>query len=778
MKFFGRNIKLSFKSPVQKDREIGASGTTIFGGSITDEDYVNELTGSAAIGVYEKMRKSDGIVKSALLACELPIRAANWWIEPASEDEGDKEVADFISENLFNKMSITWDDFLRQALMMLPFGFMVFEKVFKAMEYQGKNMIGWRKFAPRLPATIYKWQTAEGKDGVTQMLPNGKQPSIPIEKLLIFTHKKEGDNWVGISTLRNAYRSWFFKEHIEKINAIAFERQGLGIPYVDLPQGYTDKDYAKAKVLLKNLRANEQGYMIKPKGWEVDFMDMKAKTVKDPDSTIRRYNREILSSVLAQFMDLGSGPTGSRSLSVDQSSTFHNNLTATARQVADVINKYAIKQLVDLNYTVEEYPELKFSKIGIVPYDKIAKALASMVQQGVIKPDDNLEDTVRQLMDLPEKPEEEEEKPKPKEEPKEKEMEEKIEASEFVSWRPLTFAEQKVNFADIQRKMNETENRLRVALKKILSKSSNDLIRQMQIVLETPSSSERRTRLAKMSVRYQGEYRKEVFSIVKELFEYGKMMAAHEMKKSVPANPATSVQDMSKQADALALIMADGLMKAGKLALLLGRQQKRSVTDTLSKLTKAIRREASSISFNVPAIAVNGAINQGRRASFKVYDKDIYALQRSEILDNVTCNYCMSIDSRVFPKNASFTKNDGIHSNCRGIWVEIMKEEPELPAITGIPKELQERFETINVFKPPRVPIIKKASPAADFLKTQATEFWAGEERDLEEEKKIVAEDKARIEKEKKELGEKKESLVNLGKTIKDVLKDGQGEAT
>jgi len=35
----------------------------------------------------------------------------------------------------------------------------------------------------------------------------------------------------------------------------------------------------------------------------------------------------------------------------------------------------------------------------------------------------------------------------------------------------------------------------------------------------------------------------------------------------------------------------------------------------------------------------------------------------------------MSIDKRVFKKSDPFVHNDGIHSNCRGIWVEIMEIE-------------------------------------------------------------------------------------------------------
>ncbi len=722
MRLFGYEIKL-FKEP-RMNEELGATGTTIFGGQITGEDYVGELTGVSALTTYDKMRKSDGVVKAALLACELPIRAANWYIEPASDDDSDKEVASFISECLFSKMSITWDDFLRQALLMLAFGFSVFEKVFQPVDFDGKQMIGWRKFAPRLQKTIQKWQTQEGKDGLVQMLPTGgNNISIPIEKLLIFTHQKEGDNWLGISVLRSAYRPWFFKGHIEKINAIAFEKQGLGIPYAKLPKGYSEKDRDKAEELLKNVRANEQGYMIIPDGWEIGFTDMKAGTLMNPDETIRRYNREILISVLAQFLDLGSGPTGSRALSADHSSTFHNNLTAVAKTVQDVINKYAIKQLVDLNYTVEKYPSLEYSYIGLPRYKEVSEALSLLVAQGAVVPDNKLEDYLRQLMNLPKKPIEIIEEKEVVEKPKQDELKEediKKKASEFFGWRELTFAERKVNFADIRQKMDTASERLRIELDKVLSKSSNELIRQFQMVLEAPTSTEKRERLNKIDVKYQGEYRKLLYNSILDMFQYGKMMAAHEMKKEVPLTPANSLQLMSKLADGLTQVMADDLMKEGKLALLTGLQKKQfNFSETLNRIISGIRDAAKSIVMNAAILNISSAMSQGRRATFSIYGDDIYALQRSEILDDVTCNYCMSIDSRIYRKNDNFTMTDSIHSNCRGLWVEIMKEEVEKPPITGMPQSLREAFDTVNVFAPPRHPIIKKNSPAAEFLKEE-----------------------------------------------------------
>lgn len=385
-------------------QEIGATGTIFVGGVISGEEYNSDLSGIKGLQTLDQMRTGDATVRASLMSIKLPIRAANWFVEPASDDSKDVEVAEFIEQNLFNEMTITWADFLRQSLLHLDYGRMVFEIVYKQLE-NGK--IGWHKFAPRLPATIYKWQTKEGTDGITQFLPTGKDISIPIEKLIIFVNDKEGDNWEGISVLRPAYKHWYIKDKLYTIDAMAFERQGLGIPFVKPPTGASKKDEDQAEELLKNLRANEEGHLKIPQGWEFGFMDMGAGSLRNIQPTIMHHDRQIVKNVLAQFLELGaSGASGSFALSQDQSRLFLLSLQATARHIAEAINKYAIPRLVDLNFEVKEYPELSFSRIGQIDFDKLSTALQRLSQAGVLTSDDELEAHIRELMDLPEIPEE------------------------------------------------------------------------------------------------------------------------------------------------------------------------------------------------------------------------------------------------------------------------------------------------------------------------------------------------------------------------------------
>jgi hypothetical protein len=55
-----------------------------------------------------------------------------------------------------------------------------------------------------------------------------------MDKLIVFVNEMEGMNWWGTSLLRPAYKHWFIKNTLYKIDAIAHERQGLGIPYVSI----------------------------------------------------------------------------------------------------------------------------------------------------------------------------------------------------------------------------------------------------------------------------------------------------------------------------------------------------------------------------------------------------------------------------------------------------------------------------------------------------------------------------------------------------------------
>lgn len=280
---------------------IGDSGTQGLSGIITEE-YNPNLQGIQGIKVYDEMRKSDGTVRAAMLVTTLPIRRAEWFIKPASEDKPeDKDIANFVEHALFDWLDLAWDDVLRQALLMIPFGVMLFEKVYTTKDWENKTYVTLEKLAPRLPRSISQWELPDGTFGIQQTRQDGLPANIPGSKLLIFVNEREGDNWWGTSFLRAPYKHWYYKNNFYKIDAIAFERQGIGVPKIKMPQGYTESDEANAKKVLQNLRANENAYLILPPEYEAEFMDMGSNSTRDPESSIMHHNREIMKSVRRSF---------------------------------------------------------------------------------------------------------------------------------------------------------------------------------------------------------------------------------------------------------------------------------------------------------------------------------------------------------------------------------------------------------------------------------------------------------------------------------------------
>jgi hypothetical protein len=139
-----------------------------------------------------------------------------------------------------------------------------------------------------------------------------------------------------------------------------------------------------------------------------------------------------------------------------------------------------------------------------------------------------------------------------------------------------------------------------------------------------------------------------------------------------------------------------------------------STTAALAEADSAAADAIDTITEDTGQILMAGYINHGRNTVFTKFGDNIYALQRSEVLDTRTCNFCLSMDGRIIPPDDDFGDNTIFHSNCRGIWVAIINDEAELPPIGGIPKAIRDRFEdAVNELVQPKKPIVTKGSPAA-----------------------------------------------------------------
>ena len=370
-------------------------------------EYNPKLEGINGIWTYQEMRRGDGQVAGTLRACKLPILSAKWEIVPGdSSDKWQvtsdkqassslvarhsslvsstgagtataskaKEVADFVRDNLFNDLewqdsrgswhTQDWKDVVRCALRMQDFGAACFEEV---MAIDG-DRIRVRRLCDRQALTFYRWHTDPHvvdpnlppfvyDDGETLYALEqwGYRSNrfeyvlLPTDKACIFTHDQEGANFWGIPLTRAMYPHWFVKKHLERIDAIACERNSLGVPMIMLPPNPSRQDVQTAQNWVTQLAAHEKTGLSLPNGAVFKLVGIEGR-IREILPSIQYHKQQIATSCLAMFMELGQSQTGSRSLGESQTDFFLLASQNTADYIAHQIRNATIRRLVLWNF--------------------------------------------------------------------------------------------------------------------------------------------------------------------------------------------------------------------------------------------------------------------------------------------------------------------------------------------------------------------------------------------------------------------------------------------
>ena len=423
---------------------MGLSGTPITSGFIRDlGEYNPKLEGLNGIWTYQEMRRGDGQVAGTLRACKLPILSARWEIVPGDSGTGTpagaaqpgvavplstaksgcvtvastgagrttadkaKEVAAFIRHNLFNGLewqdsrgswhTQAWKDVVRYALRMQDFGCACYEEVMTV----DADRIRVRRMCDRQALTFYRWHTDPHSldpgippvvydDGETLYALEqwGYRSNrfeyvlLPTDKACIFTHDQEGANFWGIPLTRAMYPHWFVKKHLERIDAIACERNSLGVPMIMLPPNPSRQDVQTAQKWVSVLAAHEKTGLSLPNGAEFKLVGIEGR-IREILPSIQYHKQQIATSCLAMFMELGQTATGSRALGDSQTDFFLLATQNTADYIAHQIRNSTIRRLVTWNFGPDApVPYLVPANVQARSIDAMAAIISQLAQAG------------------------------------------------------------------------------------------------------------------------------------------------------------------------------------------------------------------------------------------------------------------------------------------------------------------------------------------------------------------------------------------------------------
>jgi hypothetical protein len=282
--------------------------------------------------------------------------------------------------------------------------------------------IGWRKFDIRSQESLMRWETVEPSGsgditGMTQIVYGLGARTVPYEKSLLFRVSLNRGSPEGKPMIRNAYRPWFIKKHIEEIEAIGIERDLAGLPVGWLDPAYMSPDatddekavFTTVKQIVANIKRNEMEGIVFPllydeyghKLIDLTLMNSGGNRQFDIDKTIGRYNQQIAMSVLADFLMLGHEAVGTQALGSSKIELWMMAVESLAKSIAAEINQYAIPRLLKLNgMDTENMPKLVFGSVENVDLGVLGTFIKAMCDAGVIVPDQKLEEMIREIAKL------------------------------------------------------------------------------------------------------------------------------------------------------------------------------------------------------------------------------------------------------------------------------------------------------------------------------------------------------------------------------------------
>lgn len=382
----------------------GYSGIKASGG-IVSEEFLQELRWPRAGKVYTEMANNDAVVGGCLYLIETMLRKAKWEVIPAklpdadTPDSSDVENATFV-QTCLDDMNDTWSFNLSDILSMLTYGFSFHEIVYKVrrgpqekqLQYRSKytdGKLGWQGFFIRAQTSMDSW-TFDDRGNAIAFKQNTDfgDAEMTIEGNLLFKLGSEKGNPEGKSLLRRAYRSWYFKRHLEEIEAIGIERNLAGLPIIQPPDGlpiFDDKDsnmvdwLTWATNLVNNLRTDRNHGAVIPFGWELTLLAPEGSAL-DVDKVIHRHDDRIAVTMLADMLLMGGDRTGSFALAEVKQDLLLSSLQSILDSICGQINNVAIPLLLSLNgiQPANGYPKLTATDLTLPSVKDVALLLRSM----------------------------------------------------------------------------------------------------------------------------------------------------------------------------------------------------------------------------------------------------------------------------------------------------------------------------------------------------------------------------------------------------------------
>jgi hypothetical protein len=293
------------------------------------------------------------------------------------------------------RKGLRWDQHVRLALLMLPFGFSPFAKWYEVGGSPLRARLG--GLSERLPQTVSDIRIND--DGSLQgIIQYGAEDMIPAANLLWYSHEQEGSAWHGRSLMREAYGPWLLKHEMWRVMGQSSRRFGMGVPTVTAPPGSPPADVTAAADIAAGYRAGDQSGIGLPDGFKFDLTGLSG-SVPDTKAFVEYLDAQIATSVLAEILNLDTASTGNRALGETVIGLLQMSWSATAKEITGPATDLSI-EMVDINFGEDE-PAPQIMCTDVTRPELTSEAIAALVSAKALTADISLENEVRLRYGLP-----------------------------------------------------------------------------------------------------------------------------------------------------------------------------------------------------------------------------------------------------------------------------------------------------------------------------------------------------------------------------------------
>lgn len=288
--------------------------------------------------------------------------------------------------------------------------------------------------------------------------------------------------------------------------------------------------------------------------------------------------------------------------------------------------------------------------------------------------------------------------------------------------RELTIFEKGANIPGLKKYVTEAED--------IISKNYKAITAEMRefILKKTKESIDKNdiTILENMKVPKANELKSVLTEVSKESFEIGKISTADEISQEVPKTNKDMRGVMRVKNDEqvngfVAALSAIALAAAIQQISKKGGTENTNAGEAVDNVKKGIDQRIANGESGFKTSSVGSSINTGRTYTADQYGDKIAYAQYSAILDGRTTNRCLSLDGRVVPYGSAdyYQYSAPGHFNCRSIWVFVaegsINQEEAKGASKPIPASIPETGP-LNNYQDLKNPKVLKDSLAADLI--------------------------------------------------------------